>query len=88
MLASSVIKLKDEETVLLTYIMILLTQEYVFSGISSPLSLDVNNPLISIIINNWCLLFKYLLSFCFHILSTFSLKFMYIYFKCCIHVII
>ena len=28
-------------------------------GISSPLSLNLNNPFISLIINNWCLLSKY-----------------------------
>ena len=53
-----------------------------------PDNIGLYNPFISLIINNWSLLFKYLLSFCFHILSSFSLKFMYIYFKCCIHVII
>ena len=73
MLASSVIKLKDEETVSVDIYHDIINTGIRFSGISSPLSLNINNPFISLIINNWCLLFKYLLSFCFHILSSFHL---------------
>ena len=71
MLASSVIKFNDEETVDIYHDII--NTGIRFSGISSPLSLNIYNPFISLIINNWCLLFKYLLSFCFHILSSFHL---------------